>query len=124
LYAFYVPYHLPHLEVPLTAARAVLFNDAAVTPIGGPVCDVVTIAKRDLKAGEQLDGIGGFTCYGMIDNYEVSLEQDLLPMGLSEGCLLKNDVPKDHAITNADVELPANRLCDKLRAEQTLFFRK
>jgi predicted homoserine dehydrogenase-like protein len=124
LYAFYVPYHLPHLEVPLTAARAVLFNDAAVTPIGGPVCDVVTIAKRDLKAGEHLDGIGGFTCYGMIDNYEVSLEQDLLPMGLSEGCLLKNDVIKDHAITNADVVVPANRLCDKLRAEQTLFFRK
>ena len=52
IYPFYVPYHLPHLEVPLTVARAVLFHDAAVTPIAGPVCDVVTIAKRDLKAGE------------------------------------------------------------------------
>jgi predicted homoserine dehydrogenase-like protein len=124
LYAFYVPYHLPHLEVPLTAARAVLFHDAAVTPIAGPVCDVVTIAKRDLKAGEELDGIGGFTCYGMIDNYAVSREQDLLPMGLSEGCRLKNDVPKDQAITQADVVVPEGRLCDRLRAEQTLYFKQ
>jgi len=124
LYAFYVPYHLPHLEVPLTAARAVLFHDAAVTPIAGPVCDVVTIAKRDLKAGEELDGIGGFTCYGMIDNYEVSQAQDLLPMGLSEGCRLKNDVAKDQAITQADVVAPEGRLCDRLRAEQTLYYRQ
>lgn len=124
LYVFYVPYHLPHLEVPLTAARAVLFHDAAVTPLAGPVCDVVTIAKRDLKAGEQLDGIGGFTCYGMVDNYDVSREQDLLPMGLSEGCLLKKDVPKDQAITNTDVVAPANRLCDRLRDEQTIYFKQ
>jgi predicted homoserine dehydrogenase-like protein len=40
LYVFYTPYHLPHLEVPLTAARAVLFQDAAVTPLAGPMCDV------------------------------------------------------------------------------------
>lgn len=124
LYVFYVPYHLPHLEVPLTAARAVLFHDAAVTPLAGPVCDVVTIAKRDLKAGEQLDGIGGFTCYGMIDNYEVSLKHDLLPMGLSEGCRLKIDVPRDKAISNADVVFPADRLCDRLRVEQAIHFKK
>jgi predicted homoserine dehydrogenase-like protein len=121
-YNFYVPYHLPHLEVPLTAARAALFQDAAVAPLGGPVCEVITLAKRDLKAGEALDGIGGFTCYGMIDNYEVSAKAHLLPMGLSEGCRLRRDIPKDQPIAYADVELPAGRLCDQLRREQDIHF--
>jgi predicted homoserine dehydrogenase-like protein len=95
IYVFYVPYHLPHLEVPLTVARAVIFQDAAITPKAGPVCDVITVAKRDLKAGEVLDGIGGFTCYGMIDNYNDSQKNNLLPMGLSEGTILQNDIQKD-----------------------------
>jgi predicted homoserine dehydrogenase-like protein len=122
IYAFYVPYHLPHLEVPLTAARAVLFKDAAVAPIGGPVCDVITIAKRDLRSGEVLDGIGGFTCYGMIENAEICQAENLLPMGLSEKCSINRDIRKDQAITYADVKLPPGRLCDKLRTEQEAYF--
>jgi predicted homoserine dehydrogenase-like protein len=122
LYVFYVPYHLPHLEAPLTVARAVLFQDAAVAPLAGPVCDVITAAKRDLKAGEVLDGIGGFTCYGMIENSDLCQTENLLPMGLSEGCRLKRDVPIDYAITYDDVELPESRLSDKLRAEQNVYF--
>ena len=123
LYAFYVPYHLPHLEVPLTAARAVLFQDAAVAPIAGPVCDVITVAKRDLEAGEMLDGIGGFTCYGMLENSEICQAENLLPMGLSEGCCLTVDILKDHEITYADVELPPGRICDTLRSEQAAYFK-
>jgi predicted homoserine dehydrogenase-like protein len=122
LYAFYTPYHLCHLEAPLTVARAVLFQDAALTPLGSPVCDVITTAKRDLKAGEELDGIGGFTNYGVLENSDVCQSENLLPMGLSEGCRLTRDVPQDMALTYADVELPAGRLCDKLRAEQTAHF--
>lgn len=122
LYVFYTPYHLPHLEVPLTVARAVLFQDAAIAPLAGPVCDVITVAKRDLKAGEVLDGIGGFTCYGTIENSDVCKADNLLPMGLSEECRLIRDIPKDQAITYADVELPEGRLCDKLRAEQDAYF--
>ncbi len=122
IYTFYVPYHLCHVEVPLTAARAVLFHDAATTPLDGPVCDVIAVAKRDLKAGEVLDGIGGFTCYGVLDNYDVSRKENLLPMGLSEGCKLQTNVSIDRAITYDELELPAGRLCDKLRAEQDLRF--
>ncbi len=123
LYAFYVPYHFPHLEVPLTVARAVLFNDATITPLAGPVCEVITIAKRDLKAGEILDGIGGYTCYGTIDNSDVCLTENTLPMGLSEGCRLVRDVHKDRAITYKDVKLPTGRLSDKLLLEQREYFR-
>ena len=56
LYCFYTPYHLCHFEVPATIARAVLFNDAAIAPIAGPLVEVVTLAKLDLKAGEAIDG--------------------------------------------------------------------
>jgi len=122
IYVFYVPYHLPHLEVPITAARAALFKDAAVAPLAGPVCDVITLAKRDLKAGEVLDGIGGFTCYGMIENSGTCQTENLLPMGLSEECNIICDIPKDQAITYADVELPSGRLCNKLRVEQNTYF--
>jgi predicted homoserine dehydrogenase-like protein len=118
LYAFYVPYHLPHLEVPLSAARAVLFGDAVTAPVGAPVCDVITVAKRDLKAGEKLDGIVGFTCYGTIENYDVSSAEELLPMGLSEGFVLNKDIPKDQAIGYKDIGAPQERTCDLLRKEQ------
>jgi predicted homoserine dehydrogenase-like protein len=122
LYVFYVPYHLPHLEPPLTVARAVLFQDAAVAPLAGPVCDVITVAKRDLKAGEVLDGIGGFTCYGTIDNSDLCQAENFLPMGLSEGCTLKRDVSKDQVLTSDDVTFPIGRLCDRLRDEQNKYF--
>jgi predicted homoserine dehydrogenase-like protein len=118
LYAFYTPYHLPHLQIVTTVARAALFNDPTVTPLGQPMCDVITVAKRDLKKGELLDGIGGFTCYGTIDNAEVVAAEHLLPMGLSEGCRLTRDVPQDQTISYSDVTPPEGRLCDELRAEQ------
>ncbi len=121
-YTFYVPYHLPHLESPLTVARAVLFQDAATSPLGAPVADVVTMAKTDLRAGEVLDGIGGFHCYGMVDNIDVAREGNLVPMSLVEGCKLKNDVAKDTAISYADLEFPEGRLCDRLRREQDEMF--
>ncbi len=121
-YMFYVPYHLPHLETPITVARAVLFGDAAIAPIGAPVCEVLTMAKRDLSSGEVLDGIGGFTCYGVLENMEVSMRDNLLPMGLSEGCRLKKAVSKDQPLSYDDVELPPGRLCDKLREEQNRYF--
>jgi predicted homoserine dehydrogenase-like protein len=122
LYAFYTPYHLPHLQVVPTIARAALFGDATVAPRGAPVCDVLTVAKRDLKAGEVLDGIGGFTCYGTVDNAEVTRRDNLLPMGLSEGCRLVRDVGRDQAIAYDDVVLPEGRLADRLRAEQAAHF--
>lgn len=122
LYVFHTPYHLCNFEVPLTVARAVLFADAAIAPISGPVCDVLTAAKRDLRAGEVLDGIGGFTCYGMLENSDVFQAEGLLPMGLAGGCVVKRDIAKDEVLTYEDVQLPAGRLCDRLRVEQTNYF--
>lgn len=121
-YVFYTPYHLPQLQINHTIARAVLFHDPTTSPIGKPVCEVLTVAKRDLSAGEVLDGIGGFASYGLIENSDVAQRERSLPMGLSEGCRLKYAVGKDQAITYGDVELPPGRLCDKLRSEQDQYF--
>jgi predicted homoserine dehydrogenase-like protein len=122
LYSFYTPYHLCHFEVPLSVARAVLFQDAVMAPLAGPLVDVVTTAKIDLKAGETLDGIGFYMTYGQCENSEVVQAQNLLPIGLAEGCRLKQDIAKDQVLTYDDVELPSGRLCDKLRAEQNAYF--
>jgi len=108
--------------VPLTAARAVLFGDATIAPLAGPVVDVVAVAKRDLKQGETLDSIGGYTTYGVAENSDNCAREKLLPMGLAEGCRLKRDVAIDQALCYQDVELPEGRLCDTLRAEQTSLF--
>jgi predicted homoserine dehydrogenase-like protein len=122
-YTFYTPYHLPHLEIPITVARAVLFQDATVSPKGKPVCEVITVAKKDLKKGEILDGIGGFTCYGLLENSEIFRSENLLPMGLSGGCHLKKDIDKDYALTVSDVNIPEGRMCDELwNSQNDMFF--
>lgn len=124
LYTFYVPYHLSPIEAPLSVARAVLFKDAALAPIGKPICDVVTMAKREIKMGEKLDGIGGFLTYGEIDNASVCFLDNLLPIGLADECIAKQDISIDTAITYDMVDLPEGRLADKLRKEQNeKFFR-
>jgi predicted homoserine dehydrogenase-like protein len=122
LYCFYTPYHLCHFEVPNTVARAVLFKDAALTPLGAPCVDVVATAKIELKAGMVLDGIGYYMTYGQCENSDVVQAERLLPMGLAEGCRLKRDIPRDQTLSYDDVDLPEGRLIDKLRAEQDAYF--
>lgn len=118
LYCFYTPYHLCHFEVPNTVARAVLFQDATLTPLGAPCVEVVAAAKRDLAAGETIDGLGGYMTYGLAENAPNAREQDLLPIGLAEGCTLRRAIPKDALVTFDDVDLPRGRLCDQLWREQ------
>jgi predicted homoserine dehydrogenase-like protein len=122
LYVFYRPHVLPHLEPALSAARAALLGEATIAPLGGPVCEVITVAKRPLQAGETLDGSGGFAAYGLIENCEVARRENLLPIALSGGCRLLHDLQRDSSISLADVELPPNRLIDRLYWEQQRHF--
>jgi predicted homoserine dehydrogenase-like protein len=122
LYSFYTPYHLTVFEVPLSIARVVLFKDAIIASMAGPVVDVVATAKIDLKAGETIDGLGGYMTYGLCENAEVVRADRLLPMGLAEGCRLKRNIAKDQVLSAADVEVPAASLCHKLRSEQDALF--
>ena len=123
LYPFWTPYHLVHFETPSAIARVVLFGDEVAPPLGGPVVEVCAVAKRDLKAGEVLDEYGMYTTYGEAVNVEEMSAGQYLPEGLVEGCKVARDVAKDQVLTYDDVELPAGRLADRLRAEQYRHFR-
>ena len=117
-YVFYTPFHLPHIQLASTIGRAVIHHDPTVTPLAGPVCEVVTVAKRDLKAGERLDGIGGFCSYGLIDNTASARAMDALPIALSEGRVLRRNAAKDQVLSFHDVDQPSGRLVDALWREQ------
>ena len=118
LYPFWVPYHLPHFEAPNSIARVVLLDDNVAPPLGGPQVEVCAVAKRDLRAGETLDEYGMFMTYGEAANAEEMSSGRYLPEGLVEGCRLVRDVRQDEVVTYDDVELPAGRVADRLRAEQ------
>lgn len=122
LYSFYVPYHLTIFEVPFSVARVALFGDAVIAPTFGPKVDVVTAAKTDLKAGDTLDGLGGYLTYGLCENANLTHAEGLLPMGLAEGCRLKRSISRDEVLCYDDVELPGDRLVEQLRIEQDQHF--
>jgi predicted homoserine dehydrogenase-like protein len=122
LYPFYTPYHLCHFEAPLSLARAVLFGDAVMAPLGEPLVEVVATAKVDLLPGDQLDMMGGYKTYGLCEVASTTTAEGLLPMGVAEGCLVTRPVRKDQVLTYEDVELPIGRLHDQLRREQAEYF--
>lgn len=122
LYVFHTPYHLCQLEVPSTIARAVDFADAAIAPHGAPQVDVVATAKTDLAVGTVLDGIGGYRVYGQAENTDVTRRENLLPIGLAEGCRVVRDVAKDGTLTFDDVVVPDGRLVDVLWRRQNEHF--
>jgi predicted homoserine dehydrogenase-like protein len=124
LYAFFWPYHLVHFEVPNAIGRVVLLNDHIAKPLGGPVVEVCAVAKRDLSAGEVLDDYGMYMTYGEAVNAGEMSANRFLPEGLVEGCRLVRSVAKDAVLTYDDVELPPDRLADRLRAEQYRHFRQ
>jgi len=122
LYSFYVPYHLTIFEVPLSVARVALFRDVIIAPDHGPMVDVIAAAKVDLKAGDEIDGLGGYKTYGLCENAATVHADGLLPIGLAEGCRVRRDIAKDQVLTYADVELPGGRMVETLRAEQDAAF--
>jgi predicted homoserine dehydrogenase-like protein len=123
LYPFWIPYHLVHFEVPNAIARVVLFGDEVAPPLGGPSVEVCAVAKRELRAGEVLDDYGMYMTYGEAVNVDEMSTNRYLPEGLVEGCKLVRDIPRDGVITYGDVELPKDRIADRLRAEQYKHFR-
>jgi predicted homoserine dehydrogenase-like protein len=122
LYSFYTPWHLTVLEFGISIARVALCRDIVIGNTNAPSVDVVTAAKKSLRQGEQLDGIGGYMTYGVGENYQTSLTERLLPMGLAEGCRLKRDIPIDQVLTYDDVVPPAGSVVHALRREQDALF--
>lgn len=117
-YQLFRPYHLCSIEVPLTVAQAVIYGESSGHPGPRLVSECLAIAKRDLKAGTILDGIGG-TCYrGSIERAEIAAAEGLLPLGLARGCALKRDVARDEPLHRDDVEFTSESVLLELRRLQ------
>jgi predicted homoserine dehydrogenase-like protein len=101
--AMYRPYHLVGMELPISVARAALDHEPTGAPLPVPVAAVVCVAKRPLAAGEVLDGEGGYTVYGIIDDATTAARERLLPMGLCRGARLVRPVPEDGLVGLDDV---------------------
>ncbi len=106
-FVFDRPYHLVHIEAMRCVAEAYLDRQPLLAPRAGLKTDVYAYAKRDLRRGERLDGVGGYTCYGLIENRNenvpVTGRQAGLPICLSEGVTVARDLRKDDKIYLEDV---------------------
>lgn len=118
-YVLYRPYHLTSLETPNSIFEACLNHKPTIAPTKGLVADTIAIAKKDLKAGERLDGIGGFTVYGSIEKYKVAKEENLVPIGLiDEKAKALKAIKKGQAITYDMIELNTSTEIYRLRKLQ------
>ena len=103
-YGFFRPYHLTSLEVPLSAARIMLYGKPDMVPLPRPVAEVCAVAKRDLKPGESFDAIGE-TCYrSWTMTAEDARTKGAVPVGLLEGGKVTAPVKKGELLTSANAE--------------------
>jgi len=101
-YAFFRPYHLTSLEVPLTAARIMLTGKPDMVPLSRPVAEVCAVAKRDLSPGERFDAIGE-TCYRSFTLTAADARnRNAVPVGLLEGGRVTAPVRKGELLTLAN----------------------
>ncbi len=118
----YRPIHMIGLELGVSVASVALRKEAT----GAPICfnsDVVATAKRPLKAGEILDGEGGFCVWGKQTPAATSLKEGLLPLGLAHNVTLKRDIGTGERLKWADVAHDPNDLAVKVRREMEDMFR-
>lgn len=108
-YVFYRPYHLCHVEALQSVVEAVLEGRSLLQPTAGFETNVYAYAKKDLRAGNTLDGIGGYTCYGLIEDTDMHADTPGLPICLAHDVTLKRPVAKDEPIRWADVEIDEQR---------------
>ena len=117
-WALYRPYHLTSLETPISIAKAVLRGETTLATDRPPSAETVAVAKKPLRSGEMIDGIGGFCVYGVIEKAEVARRENLAPLGLATGARLTNDVEAGALLTYEDLELDESNTIIRLRREQ------
>jgi len=116
-YLLFRPYHLCDLETPQSIAEAVLLNEVTVTTenMNSEVC---TIAKRTIRAGEKVKGIGSADIFGKIYNYREARSLKAVPLGIAENGVALTDIPKGALITEANFCPDQTTLIYRLRKEQ------
>src|SRR5258705_11422701 len=110
----YKPYHLIGLELNISILSAALRRE----PTGQPHDfrgDVASVAKRDLRAGEMLDGEGGYTVWGKLMPAAASLKAGALPIGLAHRVKLKNGITRGAGVRWSDLEIDTDNEAIKTR---------
>jgi len=116
-YTLYRPYHLCSIETPIAVAEAVIYGESTLVP-QGRVAEVVSIAKRDLKAGQTVDGIGGRDFFGRMYAYSEAKASRGIPMGLTAGGTVLRDIAKDEMFTEENFQPDTTQFVYKLRQMQ------
>jgi predicted homoserine dehydrogenase-like protein len=119
--ALYRPTHMIGLELGISVASAALRKEAT----GAPICfnaDVIATAKRDLKAGEMLDGEGGFCVWGKQTPAKRSLEEGFLPLGLAHNVKLLKDIKTGERLKWSDVAIDETNIAVRVRREMEAAF--
>ena len=117
-YMLYRPYHLVAVAAPMSVTKAALFGQPTGAPQPTPTAEVITVAKRDLKAGEVLDGSGGYLCNGLCEKAVIARAENLLPLGLADNAVMKADAPQGAAISYDMVQLVEDSFVLKMRRLQ------
>jgi len=102
--AIWRPYHYIGLEL-AQSIYSIALDKKATGFTKSYNADVGSYAKKDLKAGEKLDGEGGFCARGRLITSKKSNDEKILPLGLTDGAVLKKDIDKDQVIKLSDVKL-------------------
>ena len=117
------PYHLVAVEAPISIAQAVLFGTATGSTLPSPTANLITVAKRDLKEGEILDGSGGYTVNGICEKAEEVHRENLIPLAFAKNVKLNGNARKGNPITWDMVdEIQESYLLKLWRKQNTLLW--
>jgi len=114
----YRPYHFVGIETPISILKAVLYKEPTGAMLPYPAADVISIAKKDLKPSEILDGIGGMTVRGVVEKADAAKSRNLLPLGLAEKVRVNQFIPKGTELTYDMLEKDGDTFIWKLRKLQ------
>ncbi len=117
-YVMHRPFHLASLEVPISVVRAALDGEVTMRAAGAPLVECVAVAKRDLAAGEELDGIGGETVYGLAVDADEARARSAMPVGVVAGGRTRREIARGQVLTEQDVQLDERSVVVQLRRLQ------
>jgi predicted homoserine dehydrogenase-like protein len=120
--ALWRPYHFIGLEIGVSVASVAIDGEPTGAPTYGPLGEVVCATRKPMKAGELIDGEGGYAVYGLSVPSQIARLDRLIPMGLAYGLMLDRDVDADHAIGESDVSWDESSFIWKLRRRQEQVF--
>ncbi len=121
-FVLYKPYHLGNIETPLSIYDIALKRKPTLTVKDRMITAVVARAKKDLRKGDFIDTIGGYTFSGTAIAYKKMIEKSYIPIGLVEGSEVKRNIKKDEIIPFDKIECNFNSIAYNLWNLQTKLF--